>query len=232
MSIILAGGGDPSQSLLLDWWFRNAIRSSTENSASDVAYIPHAIAPHTWDWERAEKWLADRDAMKDIRVQTIRDLRNEVSVIIGAKSVFLMGGNTYRLLGELQHSGILPQMASLAKSKLVYGISAGAIIMGHSIGAAALGAEADKNDIELKDLSGLDLLNGMNVFPHFRNEDIAAAKLFAQSEVRPCICVSEEGGGYWNNNKLTNIGSDAIRIVYPDGSIISLPQQGALIFSR
>lgn len=233
MGIILAGGGNATQSLLVDAFYRHRLASGRREAdhSPDIAFIAHAISPHTWDWDKSTEWLTRRDAMKDVSVTTIRDIEKEISLIESARSIFIMGGNTFRLLDELKKSRLLERLGALSDAKLIYGISAGAIIHGDSIKSAELGSEADPNEIGLQDMAGANLLEGMNVFTHFRQADVPAAKRFAESENRPCICISEEGGGFWEAGELRNIGADEIRIVCPHGLIVSLPSGGSLHFT-
>ena len=49
------------------------------------------------------------------------------------------------------------------------GVSAGSIIAGPSIDIAGWGSEADKNEVGIKDLQGLNFTN-IQIYPHFREE--------------------------------------------------------------
>jgi peptidase E len=229
MAIILAGGGDPHQSLAVDLWFRTSLHQlASQRRTVDVAFVADAIAPKEWSFQRAERWLQDRDAMEGLSIKTIRQVPKNAPKLRSALSVFLMGGNTFRLLRTLHSPHVAAAVKYMAKRGLVYGCSAGAVVFGHSIKSALIGKEADKNEIGLQDLRGLNLLCGANVLTHFTPEDRQAAERLTNEEGRPCICIPEESGCVWNAGRLKNVGEATIELVFPGPHWISLPVGGEI----
>ena len=87
---------------------------------------------------------------------------------IQSDMIYLSGGNTYHLLASLQKSGIGRELIKyIAKGGLLAGHSAGAIVTTPIISTAGYPAsEADDNYLNLKDLSGLNLVP-FEIFPHY-----------------------------------------------------------------
>lgn len=77
--------------------------------------------------------------------------------------IYVCGGNTFYLLSELKKSGIISELKSLVNSGKIYiGESAGAVITSPDIEYIGL---MDENLVELKDLSGLNLVS-FYTLPH------------------------------------------------------------------
>ena len=80
-------------------------------------------------------------------------------------ALFIGGGNTFRLLGELRESGALDKIAAcLDGGGVVFGASAGAILFGKDIASCAAD---DKNEWGLADTAGLDQMAGMDLLCHY-----------------------------------------------------------------
>lgn len=84
--------------------------------------------------------------------------------------IYVCGGNTFAILQKLRETGLSAFIIQQVQAGAVYvGVSAGSIIAGPSIEMASWGSEGDENEIGLKDLSGLSLVD-IEVFPHFHEE--------------------------------------------------------------
>lgn len=82
---------------------------------------------------------------------------------------YVCGGNTFHILHRLRVTGIDKTIKEAVQwGRATYlGVSAGSIIAGPSIESAGWGSGGDKNEINLKDLSGFNLID-FSVFPHYR----------------------------------------------------------------
>ncbi|QCD52435.1 Type 1 glutamine amidotransferase-like domain-containing protein [Campylobacter sp. RM16192] len=77
--------------------------------------------------------------------------------------IYVCGGNTFYLLSEFKKSGVISELKSLVNSGKIYiGESAGGIITSPDIEYIGL---MDENLVELKDLSGLNLVS-FYTLPH------------------------------------------------------------------
>jgi len=84
--------------------------------------------------------------------------------------IYFCGGNTYYLLDRIRKTKFDKLIKeSVNEGKLYLGVSAGSIIAGENIDIAGWGSEGDKNEVELKDLSGLEFTN-ISIFPHYKDE--------------------------------------------------------------
>ena len=85
--------------------------------------------------------------------------------------VFVCGGNTFDYLDRIRKIGLADYLLSFSKKEesVYVGVSAGSIVAGPDISIAGWGKEGDKNDIGLKDLRGLGLIDFL-IYPHYRKE--------------------------------------------------------------
>lgn len=83
--------------------------------------------------------------------------------------IYVCGGNTFKLLKFAKEANFKTSIKNLLKRNGIYiGVSAGSIIVGPSIKIAGEIA-ADKNEIGLEDLTGLEITN-LIVLPHYSSE--------------------------------------------------------------
>ena len=115
-------------------------------------------------------------------------------------AVYIGGGNSFKLMHELRSSGFDVKLKKYIQSGgIVYGGSAGAIILGKSIATST-----DKNLIKLKDLDGLNLVNGYSVFCHYDPKD---NKIISKlSKMKKIIAIPEGSGAVVDNNHIRKIG--------------------------
>lgn len=85
--------------------------------------------------------------------------------------IYVCGGNTFVYLDRIRKTGLDKFIIdSVKNNRSIYvGVSAGSIIAGPDISIASWGSEGDTNDIDLKDLNGLNLTD-IVVSPHYREE--------------------------------------------------------------
>ena len=79
--------------------------------------------------------------------------------------IYVCGGNTFYLLQKIRASGFDKILKDF--NGIYIGVSAGSIIVGPNIEVASPG---DENDVELSDLTGLNIVD-FAVSPHFRKEE-------------------------------------------------------------
>lgn len=131
-----------------------------------------------------------------------------------ADVIFVLGGNTYYLLDEVIKSGLADELPRLLETRVYVGDSAGSILVTPSIDVAEID-DGDENIVDIKDTSGLGLVNFV-VSPHTpedvslkANEDYASTieyKLIAYDNNMAVKVDSEKvemvgDGKYWEYNK-------------------------------
>ena len=84
--------------------------------------------------------------------------------------IYVCGGNTYYILDMFRKTGLDKIVIKLVNQGKIYvGVSAGSIMAGPNIEIAGWGIDGDKNDINLKDLTGFNLTD-IAIFPHFEED--------------------------------------------------------------
>ena len=206
--MILAGGGDPHDSKLLDRFYNHTL------SRKRLLFLPQAVAPKTWSYDRAYFWLRKNKALHGVKIRMWKSLAGKsFDDLLEFDTIYIMGGNTFELLYQLRKTGFITHLQRFIEiGRVVYGISAGAMILGRDIVLAHLGSEADKNKVGLKDLQGLNLLGGYNVHPHYvKNDDNELFRRLRRMRV-PFFAIPEKSGLYVRNRFIRAIGYDPVYI--------------------
>jgi len=201
MSIILSGGGDPAVVAPIDRYF-----SSVIDLQKPVLYIPIAMEAHVFSYEECFAWFKKTYAAYGISKVALCTDFNDLRLDSRYAAVFLGGGNTFKLLNAIQHSGFALQLhAYLASGGVLYGGSAGAIVCGKTIEPAI---HADENLVGLHDLSGLNLLDGHDVFCHYEpgKHDASISGLR-----RNTYLLFEESGLIFQDGQALPIGKPFVR---------------------
>lgn len=111
--------------------------------------------------------------------------------------IYLPGGNTFYFLNLLKKHKLIPRLRKYAQSGgVIAGLSAGALILTPSIEIAGLkGLDPDKNEVQLKTLSSLNLVP-FEFCPHFdpRPQSVRILKTYSAQKKHP-IYASKDGGG-------------------------------------
>lgn len=201
MTIILSGGGDPEEVEPIDQYFADKI-----DWQKPVLYIPVAMEASVFSYDECFEWFTSTYGKYGIsHVAMCTDLSTlQLNSRFGA--VFIGGGNTFKLLSEIRHSGFAAQIRSyLKEGGVLYGGSAGAIVCGKTIEPAIY---ADENRVGIRDLSGLNLLDGQDVFCHY---DPARHDPFINSLHRNLYVLYEESGLIADGLTVTPIGKPFLR---------------------
>ncbi len=156
--IFLSGGGDQHKSFKLDTIFVEHLPPS-----SRILYIPHANKQK--DYNSSIKWLQnclsnanDRKKYYLVVPKNLKDLKD----LSKFDAIYIGGGNTYHLLDLLRKTGLDEQIIAFHNSNqgIIYGGSAGAVILGKSIKTVS---EEKILGVQEK---GLNLLNDLSVICH------------------------------------------------------------------
>lgn len=102
----------------------------------------------------------------DIDISRLGDKDRWLEVLKRTNVVWVEGGNTFYLLKWFRESGLNKSIGDILKDKVYVGVSAGSVIAGPSIELAGWKPAGDKNVANLKDLTGLNLVD-FEIFPHF-----------------------------------------------------------------
>ncbi len=122
---------------------------------------------------------------------------SEIRRALESDVIYLAGGNTFYFLKHLRSSGLLSKLRSyVVDGGVLAGLSAGGLIMTPSIDLAGFPPwDADQNEVSLKDLRALSLVN-FEFFPHFKKSPrlVSALRRYSKSNHAP-ILTAQDGGG-------------------------------------
>ena len=163
MRIFLCGGGCGQQTVDANKKLNEVIDHN-----KPILYIPLAMPSERYP--SCYEWI--KDELKGIDVPNIdmvvsgTDLFNKN--LENYSALFIGGGNTFKLLKDLKDSGSFEKIKVFIENNgIVFGGSAGAIILGQCIDTCKY---ADKNEVDLKDLMGFDVVSHFSFLCHFTNQ--------------------------------------------------------------
>lgn len=180
---------------------------SKKPEETTVAFIPTAADPEK------DKWFveSDRSELKEIGFQIEEiDLKNEnknslLKKLSKCDVIYVGGGNTFYLLDWIRKSGFAKIINKLLDDGKIYvGVSAGSIITGPNIEVSGW-KHADKNIVNLKDFTGLNLVNFIP-FVHYLNEHKKLLEEKAKNNNKPIIALNDKQAVLCINGKYEIVG--------------------------
>lgn len=184
-TIYLGGGGSPDDEYLL---WAEMFRLNT-----NILYWPFASAGDMLN--SADAWLRGNLAQHwpDHQLATWTDLDGHApDELLDFDLLFVGGGNTFDLLAHVaSHAFIEPIRSFVAGGGSLYGGSAGAILASDSIEIAAT---HDDNNTHLEQFTGLRLISGVTMLPHYTAHDEATAKMWHRRQNKPVLGIPEKSG--------------------------------------
>ncbi len=205
--ILLSGGGNAEQTATLDAFFVRKLDISK----------PLLFIPHAWPGNHADSlaWLQEKlgrhgwrgiELAQDLTAFRYPDLEKYSGIYIG-------GGNTWTLLAKLRESGFIDVLRLyIERNGLVYGSSAGALILGKDIGASH-----DKNELGLSNPLGLNALHGYSVWCHYTLSHLIEVRALQKATRNPLIALPDESGVYVEDKTLLVIGEKPAHVIDKKG---------------
>jgi len=138
----------------------------------------------------------------DLTNKKIDDLKDFGGIYIG-------GGNTYKLLDNIYSSNFDEVLGEYySKGGLIYGGSAGAIILGKTISIVT-----EENVANYTYEDGLNLLNGRSVICHYNEEKKAPLSMFIENNKTDIIVLTEKSGVIVSNiNQIESVGFESVKL--------------------
>lgn len=200
-TLFLSGGGDRKNTEKFDEEFRRQI-----GQAKPLLYIPIAM-DGAISYTDCLQWM--RDVFNPLGIHEIvmwTDLhRKSVADLQQFSAVYIGGGNTFHLLNEMRDSGFDKVLEEYINGNgVVYGGSAGAIILGSNIMTSA---HLDENRVGVQDFSGLDVLDGLAVWCHYESGNDEMIRSYIRDFETPVIALPEENGAYFQDGYIKVTGS-------------------------
>lgn len=205
MKVFLCGGGADVQTVEANKRLNEVIDHS-----KPCLYIPLAMEADRYD--SCYEWI--QGELKDVDIPAIHMVRSVKE--LGKKNfadysfLFIGGGNTFKLLRDIKVSGAFEKIRTyLEEGGVAFGGSAGAIIFGKDLEACVLD---DPNDVNLTDIDGYDVLDGISVLCHFGNrteekDEASRQFLLDLSLRRKSVALPEEVTLFVNDDKVEVIGN-------------------------
>lgn len=210
--IYLSGGGNEKQSFPLDKFFFNTLPKN-----GCFLYVPIALrgnksypTVHLW-----MKGVLELHGRNDLQFENADDLsKYRYENLKKFDAIYMGGGNTWNLMHELRSSCFSGEIIQYIKSgECVYGGSAGAIIIGKYIDT-----HNDEDRINIRDASGLNLLNDYSVACHYKDEQSNRFKEWALHNESPIVCLPEKTGLIIESGSALCIGTKSCVIYLVDGT--------------
>lgn len=186
--IFISGGGNEDQTFEFDQLFFNSLKKS-----ANLLYIPIALRDSDL-YLLASEWfsqLLEIQTRTDINVTKLNDFYSVVAEDLEKfDAIYIGGGNTWLLMNEIMKSEFDVKLRKyLEGKKVLYGGSAGAIILGKNISL-----QNDENTVGYDSYDGLNLLQDFSVACHFDNEQVDLYQKLADEYKTKLICLPEESG--------------------------------------
>ena len=214
MNLYLCGGGSGKQITEALSKFSKKI-----DKTKPILYVPLAMEESKYnscyDWFKEEiknMDLTNFEMVKSSLEFSQKQLSNYSAIFIG-------GGNTYKLLNEIkQNSNYEKIIDYLHNGGTIFGGSAGAIIFGKDINCCLLD---DKNNINLKDTKGFNLLNNYSILCHLKNKNFKKNRKFLEkySKENKVIYLPEEDVILIEDKKISIIGNKKY-VIFKDGKYV------------
>jgi len=205
MRIFLNGGGAEDKTKEA-----NKKLNSIIDHTKPILYIPLAMTKDKYD--SCYEWIMGE--LKEVKVPHIEMIRSVEELSEKAfdnySAIFIGGGNTFKLLTELKQNSIFDRIKDYINNNgIVFGGSAGTIIFGEDLESCFLD---DSNDVQLTDINGFNILNGISFLCHYTNrtaEKVAESTeyLLELSKRKKIIALPEEDTLYINDDKIEVIGN-------------------------
>jgi dipeptidase E len=203
----MAGGGDDQDSILLDQRFARDIESKR------MLYLPIAMSGVSPTYEECYAWI--QGVFNPLGVTEIvmwdsldGKQRNDLRMF---DAVYIGGGNTFKLLYSLMSTGFDDDIKDyIGNGGIVYGGSAGAIILGYDISTCAV---MDSNDVGLLDTLGLGLIGNYAIWCHYAEEHDS---LIIQQK-QPIVAIPEQSGVVFDGGSIHVVGFEPV-CVFDKGS--------------
>ena len=215
IKLYLSGGGNKENSKLMDQYFVKTI--GVERT---VIYIPIAIDQSKHPFNECYNYI--KSVLEPFGVKSIEmwtDLKDKpIPEIDKYSAIYIGGGNTFSLMNQINQNNFSNIMQGFIQNGgVVYGGSAGAIIMGKSLVTCL---HSDENKVDLKNFNGLNYLNGYSIWCHYKDLEEEQVLKCSKYYSLPIIAIPENSGLYFEDSKIISIGHAKCLLFKDESKII------------
>jgi len=163
--IYLSGGGDETKTTVIDSAFLQSLPSS------NILYIPIAKSADMNGYKKSLAWITSKLSKlskNPLNITMLLDLKRSINPS-EFSAVYIGGGNTYKLLHLMRASNFERMLKDyIGKDGIIYGASAGAVLLGQDISTYIEDKYLDENvKSGYIDERGLGLVGNYSVLTHF-----------------------------------------------------------------
>lgn len=198
--IFISGGGNKEQTQKFDELFFNELTSN-----SKILYIPVALDRDHKGFESCFDWFASvinfHQGNKELDFEMILN-EDDVPSLKNFDAVYIGGGDTYKLLNYIYAKELNTKLNEyLENGGLIYGGSAGAIILGKDIRTVE-----EENNKNYPFYEGLNLLSGYSIKCHFLDSDLYTLTQRANNYGLKILALPEESGVIFSSRNISFVG--------------------------
>ncbi|WP_377890015.1 Type 1 glutamine amidotransferase-like domain-containing protein [Alkalihalobacillus sp. R86527] len=206
--LILSGGGGATQTLEMNRYFVSRLQEVTS-----VLYIPLAGDEDYRTYECCYEYTCS--LFPDTQVTMWTDLSEKTyEDMTSFSGVYMSGGSVTKLLSELVKTGFdLLLKKFFADGGIIYGQSAGAIVLGETV------KHYEKSEPKigsLKNLDGLKLLGAYTVWCHYTAKDEGVVKRYSNEYELPILTIPDGTAVVVNQKSMLQIGEIPPHVIFKD----------------
>ena len=221
--VLYSGGQERSNADLHRALVDLAATSRRRSRHLTMTYVPFCTEGSDTYFYRAIRRYAPYGVVDFLCLDIEREpTRKQIREALKSDIVYLAGGNTFFFLHHLKRLGMLPMLRSYVRQGgVLAGLSAGGLIMTPTVAMAGVrGLDPDENDIGLKDLRGLDLVD-FEFSPHFNptRQKIQRHLAYSRKITRPIYACQDGGGIIVQGRAVSFIGPTWI---FSRGSVVKI----------
>ncbi|TSC52669.1 MAG: dipeptidase E [Parcubacteria group bacterium LiPW_41] len=167
--LFLSGGGNEVKTAEIDSVFLSRLEEKK------ILYIPIAKNVDQNGYKKSATWLANKlnnQSAEFVEIVLFTNLKNAVN--LGEFSaIYIAGGNTYKLLHKIKKYDFLQKIIKYVhEGGVVYGASAGAVLMGVDISTYIENKYLEENKKNnYLSTAGMNLVGEYSILTHFKEED-------------------------------------------------------------
>lgn len=220
MKLFLSGGGSGEKSRQVDEAFINVLDKS-----KPVLYIPLARRP---PYDSCLAWvISNFNPLNFNNFEMLINFEDLNKLDLSKYSgIYLGGGNTFYLLKGLKDSDSLKTLKKYIQlGGIVYGGSAGAIILGKDILTSG-----SKNEVQLDSYDSLGMVGEFSIFCHYKeNEDDLKIKDYLQKQNIPILVLTDDSGILFEEGNIKMFGPGRVFIVDNSGKREIFPTDSTIL---
>jgi len=208
-AVYLGGGGSPDAEA--------AVWTSMLQADPRIVYWPFALPVDMLS--SADDWLRSQLTARvghPVLETWMSLVGHQAAELASFDLLFVGGGNTFRLLQHIREHGFMQAVKSFVDhGGTYYGGSAGAVLATDTIRIAD---GHDANDVDLADLGALGLVHGVDLLPHYTDDQHAATRQWAARHQAAVLGVPNASGLLVSNGRIRVLGPHPVHLITPSGT--------------